>query len=91
MGNAVSPCVAAALGRCLLLAAVAEAPADVHHAVLAVPDPELLQVSKTNPAAGSAENVSLKQKLVTRTTCCCRCDMCMCFHGGESDVMDSPH
>ena len=45
MGNAVSPCVASALGRCLLLAAVAEAPPDVDHAVVAVPDPELLQVS----------------------------------------------
>ncbi|KAL0040722.1 hypothetical protein WJX79_003028 [Trebouxia sp. C0005] len=43
MGNAVSPCVASALGRCLLLAAVAEAPPDVDHAVVAVPDPELLQ------------------------------------------------
>jgi len=53
MGNAVSPCVAAALGRCLLLAAVAEAPADVDHAVLAVPDPEILQVSKGKELTGN--------------------------------------
>ena len=53
MGNAVSPCVAAALGRCLLLAAVAEAPAHVDHAVVAVPDPELLQVSKEKFVTGN--------------------------------------
>ncbi len=68
MGNAVSPCVAAALGRCLMLAAVAEAPADVDHAVVAVPDPELLQVR-------------LGQKLMTRASCCCLRDMYMCFYG----------
>ncbi len=74
MGNAVSPCVAAALGRCLLLAAVAEAPADVDHAVLAVPDPELLQVS-------------LEQSLMTCTTCCCLCDM---FYQIQQDLSVSP-
>lgn len=53
MGNAVSPCVAAALGRCLLLATMAEAPADVDHAVVAVPNPELLQVSKERTVTGN--------------------------------------
>ncbi len=62
MGNAVSPCVAAALGCCLLQAAVAQVPADVDHAVVAVLDPELLQVS-------------LGQKLVTHTACCLLCVM----------------
>ena len=38
MGNAVAPPVAAALGRCLLLAAAGAAPPG--HAVVAVPDAE---------------------------------------------------
>lgn len=56
MGNAVSPCVASALGRCLALAAVGwgpseggygggGAPGDLDHAVVAVPDPVLHEVS----------------------------------------------
>ena len=44
MGNAVSPCVASALGRCLALAAVGAVPAALNQAVVAVPDPELMQV-----------------------------------------------
>ena len=45
MGNAVSPCVASALGRCLALAAVGGVPGDLDHAVVAVPDPVLHEVS----------------------------------------------
>ena len=44
MGNAVSPCVASALGRCLALAAVGAVPAHLDHAVLPVPDPLLIKV-----------------------------------------------
>lgn len=44
MGNAVSPCVASALGRCLALAAAGAVPADLEHAVVPVPDPLLIKV-----------------------------------------------
>ena len=44
MGNAVSPCVASALGRCLALAAAGAVPADLDHAVVPVPDPQLIKV-----------------------------------------------
>lgn len=44
MGNAVSPSVASALGRCLALAAVGDVPGDLDHAVVAVPDPVLHEV-----------------------------------------------
>ena len=51
IGNAVSPCVASALGRCLALAATREiAPegtgmlGDLNHAVVAVPDPAVVKV-----------------------------------------------
>lgn len=44
MGNAVSPCVASALGRCLALAAVGAVPADLDYAVVPVPDPQLIKV-----------------------------------------------
>ena len=44
MGNAVSPCVASALGRCLALAAVGAVPADLDYAVVPVPDPLLIKV-----------------------------------------------
>lgn len=44
MGNAVSPCVASALGRCLALAAAGAVPAHLDHAVVPVPDPQLIKV-----------------------------------------------
>ena len=47
MGNAVSPCVASALGRCLALAAIGAVPADLDHAVVPVPDPQLIKVAPT--------------------------------------------
>ena len=45
MGNAVSPMVASALGRCLALAALGEAPTSVDEAVVPVPDLDYLQVT----------------------------------------------
>lgn len=45
MGNAVCPMVASALGRCLALAAVGEAPLSLEQAVVPVPDPEFDQVT----------------------------------------------
>lgn len=57
MGNAVSPCVASALGRCLALAAAGAVPADLDHAVVPVPDPQLIKVvtpsSPPPPAAAT--------------------------------------
>ena len=44
MGNAVSPCVASALGRCLALAAIGAAAGTLESAVVPVPDPALLKV-----------------------------------------------
>lgn len=44
MGNAVCPMVASALGRCLALAAVGEAPESLEQAVVPVPDPDFVQV-----------------------------------------------
>lgn len=44
MGNAVSPCVASALGRCLALAAAGAVAPDLDHAVVPVPDPQLIKV-----------------------------------------------
>ena len=45
MGNAVCPMVASALGRCLALAAVGEAPESLEQAVVPVPDPDFVQVN----------------------------------------------
>ena len=47
MGNAVCPMVASALGRCLALAAVGEAPESLEQAVVPVPDPDFVQVQHT--------------------------------------------
>lgn len=44
IGNAVSPCVASALGRCLALAAAGVVTPDLDHAVVPVPDPQLIKV-----------------------------------------------
>ena len=44
MGNAVCPMVASALGRCLALAAEGAAPAPLDHPVVAVPNPEWVEV-----------------------------------------------
>lgn len=44
MGNAVCPMVASALGRCLALAAVGDAPESMDEAVVSVPDPDFQQV-----------------------------------------------
>lgn len=46
MGNAVCPMVASALGRCLVLAAAGAAPSNVEQAVVSVPDPDYVQVSR---------------------------------------------
>jgi hypothetical protein len=52
MGNAVAPPMAAALGRCLLLAAAGAAP--VGRAVIAAPDPEYESLSAACRAKGVA-------------------------------------
>ncbi|KAL3146940.1 hypothetical protein ABBQ38_014910 [Trebouxia sp. C0009 RCD-2024] len=54
MGNAVCPMVASALGRCLALAVVAEAPESLEQAVVSVPDPEFVQ------CLGRARQMGLK-------------------------------
>lgn len=57
IGNAVSPCVASALGRCLALAAVGAVAPDLDHAVVPVPDPQLIKVVTLSSHCAACEGV----------------------------------